>query len=827
MILRVLTFLLLATSPFQAREAGGQDPRSGAADSIAADSSAGALQEGHFEKVVLTGDVTNPMELAVAPDGRVFFIERDGAVRLWDPTTRSTHMVGYVPTYAIHNEGMMGLALDPNFAENGWLYVFYTPIGNATKNELARFTVEGNRIDPESKEVLLNVPTQRQECCHSGGSIAFGPEGHLFVGVGDNTNPEELYAPLDERPGRAYWDAQRSAGNTNDLRGAILRIRPQPDGTYTIPDGNLFPDGKRGRPEIYVMGSRNPYRLSVDSETGWLYWSDIGPGGAPSEERGPGGHDEINQAREAGNYGWPYFVADNKPYPEYNFATEEPGAYFDPERPVNDSPNNTGARVLPAARPALIWYPHGPSAVFPELGVGGQVAMAGPVYHYDPATVGPHGLPARYDGTFFIYEWMRNWIKTVTLDKEGGVKSIDPFLPETTFVRPMDLELGPDGALYVIEWGTDYGGYNENAQIVRLDYYDAKQRPPVAQATAEPASGPTPLRVDFSGKAYHSQDGESSLDYAWDFDGDGQVDARGPTSTFTYAQPGAYTARLIVTDAAGLRDTAEVALTAGNTAPVLSIEEPVDGGFFETGRPVEYRVAVTDAEDEPVSGDRVVVQPYLGHDTHTHPLQQATGTEGTFQVVPDSSHAPYIEDRFAVLEANYTDEGARGGVDALTARARVVLQPQRKEAEHTTSVRGTERRITGDIRRRAGVLTFLVAEDGDHVSYAPINLRNIESLTFRVAPEKKSTIELRLDSAGGPLLSEVQVRPRPAAGAEDTNGEEAEAENWTEMQVPVTDPGGTHELFLVFRGMEEGTLLKLDWINFNGRGASGDLSEKR
>ena len=118
---------------------------------------------------------------------------------------------------------------------------------------------------------------------------------------------------MDEREGRSPWDAQGSSANTDNLRGKILRIKPEPDGAYSIPDGNLFPkDGSAGRPEIYVMGNRNPFRLSIDARTGYLYWGEVGPdAGEDGPARGPKGHDEVNQARQAGNFGWPLFVGDN------------------------------------------------------------------------------------------------------------------------------------------------------------------------------------------------------------------------------------------------------------------------------------------------------------------------------------------------------------------------------------------------------------------------------------------------------------------------------------------------------------------------------------
>src|SRR5690606_6122145 len=184
---------------------------------------------------------------------------------------------------------------------------------------------------------------------------------NLYLSTGDNTNPHGSngYSPSDERPGREAWDAQKSSANTNDLRGKIIRIKPQPDGSYTIPEGNLFPKGTAGtRPEIYTMGCRNPYRISVDQATGILYWGEIGPDAGEDGEQGPRVYDEINQARKPGNYGWPYLVGDNKPYHEYDFATKKLGPLFNPDALQNPSPHNTGLKALPPAQKAMIWYPY-------------------------------------------------------------------------------------------------------------------------------------------------------------------------------------------------------------------------------------------------------------------------------------------------------------------------------------------------------------------------------------------------------------------------------------------------------------------------------------
>jgi cytochrome c len=424
---------------------------------------------------VLEPDVLDPVELDVAPDGRVFFIEIGGRVKVHQPQSGMTTLAGQLSVYTGVEHGLLGLALDPNFATNHWLYLFYSPAGPETVQRVSRFTVVGDHLNLQSEKVLLTIPTTRLPgASHEAGSLAFGPGGELYISTGDDTNPFESsgYAPIDERPGRLGFDAQKSASNANDLRGKILRIKPEADGSYSIPVGNLFPaDGSAGRPEIFVMGSRNPYRISVDAETGWLYWGDIGPDALVDDAaRGPRGYDELNQARTAGNYGWPYFVADNKPYRNYDFATGISGPAFDPAAPTNDSPNNTGSEDLPPARGAIAWYPYDVAQQFPEFGSGQRTIMAGPVYHFQPQLASSRKLPAYFDDTLFIYDWSRNWVKEVKLDGAGNILKINPFAPQISLAHPIDLDIGPDGSLYVLEWGSQYAGGNVDAQLVRINF---------------------------------------------------------------------------------------------------------------------------------------------------------------------------------------------------------------------------------------------------------------------------------------------------------------------------------------------------------------------
>ncbi len=300
-----------------------------------------------FEATVLASGLMRPMELEVAADGTIYFIELEGDIKAVEPLSGQIAEVGRLKVTTEQENGLIGMALDPDFATNHWIYLQYSP-PDFEGQYISRFTLVDDKLDLSSEKLLFKYNEQRKQCCHHAGALQFGPDGCLFASTGDNTNPFEDsqgYAPIDERPGREPWDAQGTAANSRSGNGKILRIRPLPDGTYEIPDGNLFPkDGSQGLPEIYVMGCRNPWRISIDPASGILYWGDVGPDAGGNNDRGPRGHDEINQARQAGFFGWPYFNADNQPYADVNFTTGEIGPWFDALHPVNDSPNNTGVR---------------------------------------------------------------------------------------------------------------------------------------------------------------------------------------------------------------------------------------------------------------------------------------------------------------------------------------------------------------------------------------------------------------------------------------------------------------------------------------------------
>ncbi|WP_084694782.1 PQQ-dependent sugar dehydrogenase [Pontibacter korlensis] len=553
-------------------------------------------EENRFTVEVLETKLYEPMELAVRPDGKVLYIERRGVLRLYEPAKKASRTVGELNVFSGNEDGLLGLTLDPQFAKNNWIYLFYSPAGKDPIQRVSRFDFVKDSLLLSSEKILMSFPVLRQ-CCHSGGALEFGPDGSLYISVGDNTvaSTSDGYAPIDERPDRLISDAQKSAANSNDLRGKILRIKPNLDGTYRIPDGNLFPkDGSKGRPEVYTMGNRNPFRISIDQKTGNLYWGEVGPdAGKDDNTRGPKGYDEVNRATKAGNFGWPYFVADNKPYRYYNFQDSTSGELFDPQAPINNSPNNTGLRELPPAQKALIYYPYDASSEFPIVGEGGRNAMAGPVFYMDLFPSDARTFPEFYEGRLFIYDWMREWIMTARVGEDSV--ELERFLPNTHFAHPIDMQFGADGALYVLEYGTYWHANNDDSKLIRIQYH-ANNRKPLARASADRTEGAVPFTVNFSSEGTLDYDDGDQLTYAWSFDGI-KIHSKEASPTFTFTKPGVYQVALKVTDKEGYTDEAKLEIRAGNEPPKISIQTDNNRSFYWNNHSFNYAVKVEDRED--------------------------------------------------------------------------------------------------------------------------------------------------------------------------------------------------------------------------------------
>lgn len=554
-------------------------------------------ESNRFTKVVLGYNFDEPTEMDILPDGRIIFIERKGAVKLYDPKTDTIKVINNFNVWTKFEDGMLGITHDPGFEKNKWLYIFYSH-PEKSANVLSRFVFDGDKIDQTSEIQMLEVATQRLNCCHTGGSLAFGPDGNLFISTGDNTSPFESdgYSPADERPGRSTFDAQASSSNTNDLRGKILRIHPEQDGTYTIPEGNLFPKGEeKTRPEIYVMGNRNPYRISIDQRTGFLYWGEVGPdAGEDNESRGPRGYDELNQAQKAGYFGWPLFVGGNYAYGKYDFEKKIVGAKHDPNKPINNSPNNTGKVELPPVSPPFIWYPYAESPDFPLMKTGGRNAMAGPVFYSENYKGKDTAFPDYFDGKLIIYDWMRNWMRLVTMDESGAIMDIEPFMEGTQFNNTIDMAYGPDGKLYTLEYGTNWFKQNMDARLSRIDF-NGGNRPPQVVLKSDKLSGALPLQVSISAAESSDPDGDA-VTYEMDVKGE-IVKSDNGKFNYTFDKAGIYRPKVTVTDKNGSKSTAELSIVAGNEPPVIDITIEGNQNHFLPGAFANYKVTVSDKED--------------------------------------------------------------------------------------------------------------------------------------------------------------------------------------------------------------------------------------
>jgi cytochrome c len=678
--------------------------------------------DSQFQKVVIDDTPGEPMDLAVLPDGRVLHVTRQGHVWLHDPATGLKTLAAQLDVYQHDEEGLQNIALDPSFEQNQRIWLYYSPPGDTPVDDPATPTVnEGDApgfgteadwerfrgvirlsnfewdeatdtLDLSTEQQVLDVPVDRGICCHVGGDIVFDAEGNLYLSTGDDTNPFESdnYTPIDEREGRnPAFDAQRTSANTNDLRGKILRITPTADlSGYTIPEGNLFPEGTEGTlPEIYVMGLRNPFRIEYNQVEGELYIGDYSPDARqPDLDRGPAGHGKWMVVTEPANYGWPYCATPDLPYVDYDFATEQSGETFDCENPVNESPHNTGLTELPPVTQPQVWYSYGLSAEFPELETGGIGPMAGPAYQYDRRTAqrgGPRSTawPAYYDNVPLFYEWTRDYVKEFRLDaSRTEVAEINDVLASFELVHPIDMEFGPDGSLYVLNYGRGFFGQNQpGAELVRVDYVGATKgkpgktphgnRAPSVDVDSDTTEGLAPLTVNFTSEA--SDPEGQRLRYEWDFDADGDIDSREANPTFTYTENGLHRATLQVTDQFGKSASDYVEVIVGNTSPVVEFITPQEGDTFEFGDTVAYEVEVTD--DAPVDCDRVQVTYILGHNQHGHPLTTSFGCSGTIDT-PLGGHSP--EDNLrGVFQATYTDDPADDSVPALSGRDEVVLTP--------------------------------------------------------------------------------------------------------------------------------------------------------
>lgn len=581
--------------------------------------------------------IGEPHGLTVAPDGTIFYVGRAacpsgpvvewtnpnvglgcGTIHTYDPSAKQAKLLttlrvmgnrGSGSELVKNEEGLLGIVADPKFAENGWLYVYWMPHDSIDRDKrigqrtISRLTYDraSRTIDQSTRKDLMQWPVQIHSCCHAGGGMAFDNKGNLYVGSGDNNSSEGSsgYSGNNwtaEYAGLSFQDARRTAGNTNDLGGKIIRIHPEPDGTYTIPAGNLFPPGtEKTRPEIYVMGVRNIARLDIDPVTQWLTAAWVGPdASSPSPTLGPAKYETATIITSAGNQGWPYCMGNRQPYRDRsNEDASVLTGWYDCDHPKNTSPRNTGLVDLPPVRDNMIWYsPDGGGPVFPKrtdgsgiptynaadatytqpyLRGGGQAVMSGPTYHRELVNANSGvAWPAYWNNKWLIGDESNSANRVaVTVDPAGVPKQAPPAFAETLrSIIPagggdknlqmwMDAKFGADGALYMLDYGGGFFTLHPNQKLIRITYKGGQPTP--APTASSVAVQNKPLTIAFTGAR------SGGVSYRWDFgDGGTSTDA---DPQHVYARVGTYTAKLTVTYANGEVATTQTSVTVGCSVP--------------------------------------------------------------------------------------------------------------------------------------------------------------------------------------------------------------------------------------------------------------------
>lgn len=451
----------------------------------------------------LATTLNHPDAMSILADGRVFISEMwSGSVKLVTPPNTVTEVLKLTTNFYADKveNGLLGVAADPGFATNNWVYIFYsrkTPGStysagdggvNPHEHVLARYTLSGGKLINPKEMLTYKRLTKR----HSAGGMTFNKAtGDLYITTGDDTYPGSNLTQWGGRQENAdHLNSLLTAANTNDLRGKVLRIKPIPfadtespgpgvNKSYTIPAGNLYPENTdKTRPEIYTMGHRNPYKIKVDDVSGYALIGEVGPDATSNDAaKGPIGYEEFNLIRnKSGFYGWPFAVADNLVYTAIAGEAYPVGTKFDVNNLKNLSKLNTGLETMPVAIGAIGHYSSSGvtnDIMKPFATGGGETAISGPYYRYDAANANAGRLPAFFHGKFIVGEFSRNRLWALEMTSAGGIAKVTEI---RTVTKPIDMDIGPKGELYVLEYGNSngYEGDDNTGKLYKLEFNGAQ-----------------------------------------------------------------------------------------------------------------------------------------------------------------------------------------------------------------------------------------------------------------------------------------------------------------------------------------------------------------
>ncbi|HET9517622.1 MAG TPA: PQQ-dependent sugar dehydrogenase, partial [Actinoplanes sp.] len=624
-----------------------------------------------------------PTAFAFLPDGRVLIALQSGVVKLFKngelQPTPFIDISNRVNDY--HDHGLLGIAPDPNFATNGYIYLLYTyehDAGNysGTKtSRLARYTaalvngVPGDTASAGSEAIILG--TQVGDTCdtmpvgadcipsdgpsHSVGTIKFAADGTMFVTSGDAAS----FVTVDDRALRSQ--------NLDSLAGKVLHITTSGQGVSGNP--HWTGNSNDNRSKVWARGLRNPYRFNLRPGNGVPYVGDVGWNST----------EEVSTAVKGANLGWPCYE-----------GPDQQGGYA--SKTVCVSLYNAGAS---AHRSPLVSWSHNDGGTCCGAAATGGMFYAGTAY------------PADFQDAYFYADYAKGWIRYLNVDAndvlvQGSVTSF-----ESAADGPVDLELGADGNLYYLSI--------ETGQLRRVRYIGAGNRPPNIVAAATPTEGLAPLAVQFSSTGTTDPDADP-MAFSWDF-GDGTPASIQPNVQHTYQANGTYTATLTVSDGRGGVSTKPVSITVGNRSPTATITQTTQNGTpvepsalrYRVGDVIGYSGSATDPEDDSVAASglawQVKIQHCPGGQCHQHTLTNGTGASGSF-TVPDHGDDSHFE---IVLTA--TDSGGLTDTDSAT------LQPQTLQITLATSPAGLQ--VLYDGQTGAAPLTRTTVANSKHTIEAP------------------------------------------------------------------------------------------------------------
>ncbi len=623
-----------------------------------------------FAETTAFANVPSPTAISFSPDGRVFVAEKSGIIEVFDglgDTTPSQFADLRTEVHNFWDRGILGMTLDPQFPSRPYVYVSYTydaPIGGSAptwgtagsggdgcpsppgatgagcvvSGRLSRLTAAGDAASAE--KVLINDWCQ-QFPSHSVGDVAFGKDGLLYMSGGEGASFNyvdygQTGNPCGDPPGgvggtqtvpTAEGGALRSqdvrtSGDPLGLSGSLIRVdpatgRPVPD----LPEGASQSDLNAAR--IVAYGLRNPFRIAVRPDTNDVWIGDVG-------------WDRVEEIDRVGtasrpNFGWPCYEGSRKPYdigldlceslysgggvtaPYFSYAHD---AKVDP---VNDStvacPTSSGSAVTG-------------------------------LEFYERNSAQPAAFPASYDSGLFFGDNSRGCIWYLKPGTDGLPDPTSAKLFAVTQQGIVDLEQGPDGALY-------YASLNGN-RIQRIAY-ESSNRAPTARASATPDHGAAPLTVKLDASASTDPDPGDALSFAWDLDGDGAFDdSTAVAPTWVYASPGSYRPAVRVTDRAGEAAVKSVTVEVGSP-PVPTIESPEPDSAFSANESFGFSGSATDAQDGTIGASGLDWTAVLHHcndegGCHPHELQGFSGVASGELTLP-AHERPY----FLTLTLTATD----------------------------------------------------------------------------------------------------------------------------------------------------------------------------